>query len=207
MQRMQDEIAEASGCIRSVEPGPWRGLEHHVVHAIRDWHSVVQAPDGAVYLAAFSGHLAEARAREYAALMSAPTETAAPSTCDACGKPASTGRCFRCTVALGNDPRQAIGLSATSVDGIEAWIGQPARDLAAAWNAHAGIVAKPAVVALCHRWSCVGVEGELEVCELRPAIAGFSGDVGLRPLGSAGPATVRARAADMLGLKEWRFLG
>lgn len=101
----------------------------------------------------------------------------------------------------------AVASDVASVDGIEAWIGQPSRDLAAAWNTHAGIGAKPAAVAMSHRWICVGVESELEVCELRPAIAGFSGEVGLRPPGSAGPATVRAREADMLGLKEWRFLG
>ena len=65
---------------------------------------------------------------------------------------------------------------------------------------------KPAAVLPGQRWRCVGIEGELEVRDVT-SFTGAPADVGLRPLGSTGPVTVRARESDMLGLKEWMFVG
>lgn len=63
---------------------------------------------------------------------------------------------------------------------------------------------KPAAVKPGQVWRCVGVEGDLEVCEA--PFVGWPREIGLRPLGGDGPATVRARDGDMLGLKEWSFV-
>lgn len=69
-------------------------------------------------------------------------------------------------------------------------------------------IAKPAAVLLGQRWRCVGIEGELEVCEVRACIMpSFAADIGLRTLGATGPETVRAHELDMLGLPHWTFVG
>lgn len=177
MQRMQEEIAEGAGGVRSVEPGPWRGLEHRVVHALRDWHSVVQGPDCAVYHATFSGHLAEERAREYAAMVSAPLP------CTPATDP---------TEPTINQARAALDLSPLDAGNVtlQRYVSERPSG-------------KPTAVYPGHRWTCVGIDGELEVSGV---VRGAADVVSLRRDG-AHKADVVARAADMLGLKEWRFLG
>jgi hypothetical protein len=80
------------------------------------------------------------------------------------------------------------------------------RERAADWlgdvSAHAS--GKPAVVVRGQPWACSGLDMDHYVAEVE-VVAGVC-VVGLAPAGSVG-VTVRARAADMLGLKEWRFLG
>lgn len=246
-------------------PGPWRGLVHEVRECrvlASTWRAEAVGPDGQVYTALFMEPDAEARAREYAALMSAPLpctpvllvgqDRAADNGvwCDRHGgrpvgaawgpvaerqfAPASQfsiGEAAKleatgwtpgivwyhddpCGTWHENDADDLAHLRASAapavasdvapVDGIEAWIGQPSRDLAAAWNKHAGINAKPAFVIAGQRWNCVGVDGALEVVSATGAAR--TGDVGLAPVGSV-EVTVRAREVDMLGLKEWLFLG
>jgi hypothetical protein len=181
MQRMQDEIAEAAGCVRSVEPGPWRGAEHTVERSDtgNSW-TVDLADNGCV--AWFIGPDAEARAREYAALMSASTpffDMPAPSR----------------LLGTPTHPKPCGTFRALSVG--SAYCGD------CGWHVGAHASGKPAAVALWQRWACVGIDGELEVVSVDP----YDGapDVFLATPGSA-PVVVRARAADMLGLKEWRFL-
>ncbi len=64
---------------------------------------------------------------------------------------------------------------------------------------------KPAAVAIGQRWTCAGTEGVLVVREV-VTFSGRGPDIGLSPDG-AYPSTVRAREADMIGLREWRFIG
>jgi hypothetical protein len=66
---------------------------------------------------------------------------------------------------------------------------------------------KPASVEPGQRWTCVGIDGALVVCSVIDRFLRWPRDIGLRPDGSDGPATVRAREVDMLGLAEWRFVG
>ncbi len=98
-------------------------------------------------------------------------------------------------VAVGGRPRAADG----------AW------PVAARWPiapAPVGPTQKPDIVEAGSVWTCVGIAGELEVLPADDRLENGR-DVSLapveRPSGRA-HETVRARAADMLGLKEWTFV-
>jgi hypothetical protein len=66
--------------------------------------------------------------------------------------------------------------------------------------------AKPSRVLSGQVWRCVGIDGELEVVDIRPEFVGFYDDIDMRSVGASGPVTVRTREVDMLGLKEWSFV-
>lgn len=223
---------------------PWRGLEYDVGEAT--WDPGVWVAEARDYIATFDGQHAEERAREYAALMSEPAEDPAPSACDACGKPASTGRCFACTVALqgteavratlvdsgppalpkpdavrvgqrwqwvgdadGEEHRRPFAVDRVLVKCAEGYsesgqlhVGEIDKMLSSPLYRFLGMV-KPSRVEVGQRWRCVGVDGEFVVRWLYED--GVS--VRLGPAEDEASGKIVARIADMLGLREWSYVG